>query len=102
MTVDRFCAFAILAGIGLAACGTEPPPQAPDVWMGDLLRDGYRITSETPFRQNTQYGVKRYRYQVGNGDKSWACYALDSAADREAVTDRRCLPYDPATEADAK
>ena len=58
MTNHRSFACATLVGLalGLAACGTEPPPQAPDVWMGDLLRDGYRITSETPFRRTRSTG----------------------------------------------
>ena len=65
--------------------------------MGDLLRDGYRIESETPFLQQTRFGPKTYQYRLGRDGDSWACYKLDSAADRSAVTDRSCLPLAPVS-----
>ena len=102
IVLGRRCGAGLLL-FSLAAC-TSPAPRDPaagklvaegEVWMGDLLRDGYRIQSETIFLQTTRFGPKRYRYLVANGSESWACYKLDSAADPEAITDRSCLPYVP-------
>ena len=95
-----FCAALALGGCaqGLARNSSDPPPAAAaEVWMGDLLRDGYRIDSDQPFIQATRFGPKTYQYVLSNGSERWACYALDSAVDRTAVTDRSCLPYDPAS-----
>jgi hypothetical protein len=94
-----------LAALWLASCAhpaSQPiaankPVAEGEVWMGDLLRDGFRIRSETVFLQATRFGPKRYRYLLTKGTESWACYRLDSAADPEAITDRSCLPYDPAS-----
>jgi hypothetical protein len=85
-------ALAVTACAGRAPSGPKPVGEG-EVWMGDLLRDGYRIQSETPFQQATRFGPKTYRYLLARGDDRWACYKLDSAADKTAITDRSCLPY---------
>ena len=64
--------------------------------MGDLMRYGFRIESETPFRQATPYGPKTFKYLLDRGSARWACYTMDSAVDRTAITDRRCYPCNPA------
>ena len=88
----------LIAGCATGSPGprTAQPATQDDVWMGDLMRDGFRIESEVPFRQTTPYGPKTFRYLLQRGDERWACYTMDSAVDREAITDRRCYPYDPA------
>lgn len=96
----------LLLSLAVAACGggalhntAAPPPQAatPDVWMALLLRDGYKQVAAGPFLQETRLGPRKYRYLLRKGDDAWACYEVESVMEPETPTDRRCLPYRPAT-----
>ena len=76
---------------GCVAAGTSPPAAQPDVWMGDLAHEGYRIETGR-FETRTAYGPRTFAHRLTKGDAVWLCHYLGSTVEPDRVTDYRCVP----------